>query len=161
MATLIVPYRRGGKTRLAADDIAEAMLADVLAACAPLGDVIVADAPGGQGEAVSAALAGVRGPVAVVNADLPCATTEEIAALLSAAPALVAASDGTTNAVAVSDARQFVPLYGPGSARRFVEALRARGLDLPGLHDDVDTFDDLERVAARVGANTAAAFVAA
>jgi 2-phospho-L-lactate guanylyltransferase len=162
MATVIVPYRRGGKTRLAdGDGIADAMLADVVDACAPLGRVIVADAPGGQGAAVRAVLEGVRGPVAIVNADLPCATTEEVRALLAAAPALVAAADGTTNAVALRDASDFVALYGAGSARRFADALGAAWIDLPGLRDDVDTLDDLERVAGRVGRATAAVFATA
>ena len=135
------------------------MLADVLAACAPLGETVVADAPGGQGEAVRAALARVHGLVAIVNADLPCATTDEIEVLLDAAPAIVAAADGTTNAIALADASQFVPLYGAGSATRYERTLHARRVDLPGLRDDVDTLADLERVAARVGANTAALFV--
>lgn len=137
------------------------MLADVLAACAPLGDVVVADAPGGQGEAVLVALENVAGPAAIVNADLPCVSTDEIAALLASAPALVAAADGTTNAVAVREAHEFVPLYGQGSARRFADALQARTLELPGLRDDVDTLEDLDRVASRVGAHTAAMFAPA
>ena len=137
------------------------MLADVVAACARVGEVVVADAPGGQGEAVRAALADLRGRVAIVNADLPCATSDEIETLLAAAPALVAAADGTTNALALLDAQDFVPVYGPGSASRYGDALGATMLDLPGLRDDVDTRADLERVASRVGANTAAVFAAA
>ena len=49
---------------------------------------------------------------------------------------------------------ELVPLYGPGSADRFVVALQATRLELPGLRDDVDTWDDLERVRDRVGPNT-------
>jgi 2-phospho-L-lactate guanylyltransferase (CobY/MobA/RfbA family) len=146
MATFVVPYRPGGKSRLADPEIARAMLQDVCAACEPLGDVVVCDAPGGQGEAVAATLAEVSGPVVIVNSDVPCATTEELRALEAAAPALVAAGDGTTNALALRDARDFVPLYGSGSARRFEETLGARRLDLPGLRDDVDTRADLRRV---------------
>ena len=153
MVTFVVPFRRGGKTRLGGDErLPRAMLDDVLAACAPLGPTIVADAPGGQGQAVLRALAGLVGPVAIVNADLPCATTNEIAALVDAAPALVAAVDGTTNALALLDAGGFVPLYGPQSAMRF----GLRPLDLAGLADDVDTLDDLERVADRLGPHTRA-----
>jgi len=126
------------------------MLLDVRAACAPLGEVLVCDAPGGQGTAVAAALENLRGPVAIVNADLPCATTDELAQLLAATPALVAASDGTTNALALLEAADFRPLYGPSSAARFGLPM----LELPGLHDDVDTWDDLLRVADRVGPNT-------
>ena len=132
------------------------MLADVRAACRAAGaqQVIVADAPGGQGEAVEGALLGREGPVTIVNCDVPAVTPGELAELNAAAPAIVAAVDGTTNAIALRDARQFVPLYGPGSAARFEEALGAKRLDLPGLRDDVDTPEDLERVRDRVGDNT-------
>jgi 2-phospho-L-lactate guanylyltransferase (CobY/MobA/RfbA family) len=162
MPPIVVPYRReGGKQRLELTDasraeLAEAMLADVLAAAEPLGETIVADDPRGQGPAVVAALAAVDGPALVVNADLPCATTADLERLLAAAPALVAALDGTTNAIALVDAASFRPLYGPGSAARFAEALGARPLDLPKLADDVDTVADLERVMERLGAHTRA-----
>ncbi|MHB8642873.1 MAG: hypothetical protein ACYDA3_08315 [Gaiellaceae bacterium] len=153
MATFVVPFKPGGKTRLGAAEIARAMLLDVCAACAPLGPVIVADEPRGQGEAVAAALRGVSGAVAIVNADVPALTTNELRALLEAAPALVAARDGTTNALALLDARDFVPAYGPGSAERF----DLPQLELAGLVDDVDTWEDLHRIADRVGVNTRAA----
>jgi len=126
------------------------MLDDVLAACSSLGPTIVADAPGGQGGAVETALATIHGPVVIVNADVPCVTTDELQQLLAATPALVAAHDGTTNALALRHARDFRPLYGPGSAARF----GLSSLELPGLQDDVDTWDDLLRVADRVGPNT-------
>ena len=150
MATFIVPFKREGKTRLGDPALAWAMYLDVEAACSPLGDVVLCDAPGGQGAAVAAALLGVAGPVAIVNADVPCVTTTELEQLLAAAPALVAAADGTTNALALADARTFRPLYGPGSAARF----GLPSLDLPGLRDDVDTSDDLRRLVDRVGPNT-------
>lgn len=130
------------------------MLEDVCEACAPLGEVFVCDAPGGQGQALAAFLEDLVGPVVIVNADVPCAGADELAALAAAAPALVAATDGTTNALSLTDARDFVPLYGAGSAARFGITLRARPLDLPGLRDDVDTWDDLVRVGERAGANT-------
>jgi 2-phospho-L-lactate guanylyltransferase (CobY/MobA/RfbA family) len=155
MATFVVPYKLLGKTRLGDAELAEAMCRDVIAACRRLGDVNVADAPGGQGGAVAAGLEQVReGPVAIVNADVPCVTSDELEALLDAAPAIVAARDGTTNAIALDDPRGFVPVYGRGSAKRFEQALRARRLELPGLIDDVDTWDDLRRVADRVGKHT-------
>ena len=150
MATFVIPFKRNGKTRLADPELAWAMFLDVEAACAPLGEVRLCDTPGGQSTAVAAALRDLHGPVAVVNADLPSVTTREIEQLLQAAPALVAAVDGTTNALALADARDFLPLYGPGSAARF--GLPA--LDLPGLRDDVDTLDDLRRIAGLVGPNT-------
>jgi 2-phospho-L-lactate guanylyltransferase (CobY/MobA/RfbA family) len=150
MPTFIVPFKREGKTRLGDPALAWAMYLDVKAACSPLGDVVLCDAPVGQGEAVAAALLGVEGPVAIVNADVPSVTTTELEQLVAAAPALVAAADGTTNALALEDARNFRPFYGPGSAARF----GLPSLDLPGLRDDVDTWDDLQRIAERVGPNT-------
>jgi 2-phospho-L-lactate guanylyltransferase (CobY/MobA/RfbA family) len=160
VAAIVVPFRRdSGKTRLAPlppearAELADAMLADVLAACSAVAPTRVADGLLGQAAAVREALAGLDGPVAVVNADLPCARPDEIAALLAEAPALVAAEDGTTNALSLLDPAGFRPLYGPGSAARF-EATGLRPLRLPGLVDDVDTLADLERVAARVGPST-------
>jgi 2-phospho-L-lactate guanylyltransferase (CobY/MobA/RfbA family) len=92
--------------------------------------------------------------VTILNGDLPCVTRAELEQLTAAAPALVAADDGTTNALALRDAADFEPLYGPGSAARFEQTLAATRLDLPGLRDDVDTWDDLERVRERVGPHT-------
>ena len=102
------------------------------------------------------ALAQLRGPVTILNSDLPCVAPGDIDQLTAAAPAIVAAPDGTTNALALRDAGDFQPLYGPGSAARFEEQLAAARLDLPGLRDDVDTWDDLERLRDRVGRHTRA-----
>jgi 2-phospho-L-lactate guanylyltransferase (CobY/MobA/RfbA family) len=133
------------------------MFLDVRAVCEQVGQVVVSDAPGGQSAAVASTLQTLTGPVAVVNADLPCLTAYELHELLAAAPALVAARDGTTNAIALGDARDFRPLYGAGSADRF----GLRRLDLTGLREDVDTWDDLMRLAPYVGANTRIALDAA
>jgi 2-phospho-L-lactate guanylyltransferase (CobY/MobA/RfbA family) len=153
MTTFVIPYRVGGKTRLGDPKLALAMLDDVRAAA---GQALVVDAPGGQGAAVAAALARLEGPVTILNSDLPCVTPGEIDQLTAAAPALVAAADGTTNALALRAAGDFRPLYGAGSAERFEQTLAALRLDLPGLCDDVDTWDDLERVRDRVGRHTRA-----
>jgi 2-phospho-L-lactate guanylyltransferase (CobY/MobA/RfbA family) len=153
MATFVIPFRVGGKTRLGDEKLAAAMLADVRAAA---GGALVVDAPGGQNDAVAQALATLRGPVTIVNSDLPCVTEAELAELTTAAPSLVVAADGTTNALALRDAADFEPLYGRGSAARFEKQLGAVRLDLPGIHDDVDTWDDLERVRTRVGRHTRA-----
>ncbi|HZQ16417.1 MAG TPA: NTP transferase domain-containing protein [Gaiellaceae bacterium] len=158
--------------------LAEAMLADVLGAALPVGPVLVV-APGrpklpdgvrhvpdprrGQGAAVGAALdaaaaSALPAPFLVVNADLPCATTRDLLALAGAVPdgglALVAAADGTTNALALAAAVIFEPLYGPASAERFEALAPSRRLDAPNLVDDVDTLDDLTRLRGRLGAHT-------
>src|SRR3954470_12063861 len=155
MALFVIPFRRDGKTRLDDVEVALAMFMDVRAACEQVGEVIVCDAPGGQGAALAETLGGLEGPVAIVNADLPCVTSHELIELVEAAPALVAARDGTTNALALADARDFRPLYGPGSADRF----GLRHLDLRGLRDDVDTREDLVRLARYVGPNTRSAIL--
>jgi 2-phospho-L-lactate guanylyltransferase (CobY/MobA/RfbA family) len=155
MPTFVVPFKPDGKTRLGDPELAWAMFLDVRAACEQVGEVLICDAPGGQGQAVGALLATLEGPVAVVNSDVPCATPFELQELIDSAPALVAAADGTTNALALADAADFQPLYGPGSAGRF----GLRQLDLPGLSEDVDTLDDLRRLAVSVGPNTRSALL--
>ncbi len=148
------------------------MLGDVLEAATALGPVrLVTDAPaarhvaaelgadlvgdpgGGQGAAVLAALGGVDGPCLVVNADLPSATPSALARLAAGSPALVAAADGTTNALALPDADWFAPLYGAGSAARFAAAGFAC-VAISELEHDVDTLADLERLTHPVGPRT-------
>jgi len=156
-----------------------AMLADVLSACvavapttlasddeaaahvaAEVGAGVVTGLPRGQGAAVALALARLDSrPVAVVNADLPCVVPDDLRELLRALPrgglALAPAADGTTNALALADPRLFWPLYGPGSAERFLALpVRAVTVDHPNLADDVDTLDDLRRLEERAGPRT-------
>lgn len=154
MATVVVPFRAGGKTRLPDEiraEVALAMLGDVVAAAtvfgptrvvtddpagalvaAELGAEVVDDPGGGQGAAVAAALRGLGGPCLVINADLPRARPSDLNAL--AVPArmgvvgIVEAHDGTTNALALPFAEVFRPLYGPGSAGQFRAHARALGL---------------------------------
>lgn len=175
MPTVVVPFRgESAKRRLAPapEDvrvrIAHAMFDDVFAACrAVSGDVVVADEIGGQGPAVEAALRRIdSGPILVVNADLPAAQPRDLLALLGALPqegmALVAAADGTTNALALAAPHLFAPLYGPGSAERFLAraerlAVPAAVAAIPNLAEDVDTLGDLEELEERLGPHTAAA----
>jgi 2-phospho-L-lactate guanylyltransferase len=188
VATIVVPFRSGGKSRLPEEirvEVGLAMLGDVLEACAGHGDrvrlvtgdgaaalvadglgvEVVDDPGGGQGAAVRAALSGVDGPCLVVNADLPRARPSDLNALAiparAGAAALVAAGDGTTNALALPFAEVFQPLYGPGSAAQFrahaaALALVLHDLRLPNLRDDVDTADDLARIGPRGGRRTRA-----
>src|SRR5919199_2118190 len=186
---IVVPFRgRGAKSRLGRTPeesraLALAMLGDVLAACAAVGETVLVtdddagralaaeqgvavadDDGGGQGAAVAGALAGVEpGPVLVVNADLPCAVPHDLRQLAAATPAgglaLVAAADGTTNALGLPAPEVFAPLYGEGSAARFLDHARSLGLEalavsIPNLADDVDTIDDLHRLQFRVGPRT-------
>jgi 2-phospho-L-lactate guanylyltransferase (CobY/MobA/RfbA family) len=153
MPMFVVPFRPDGKTRLGDPELARAMFLDVKAACEEVGDVLVCDGPGGQGAALAAMLATLEGPVAIVNSDVPCVKPSELLELVDSRPALVAARDGTTNALALADARDFRPLYGPNSAARF----GLRRLELPGLSEDVDTPADLIRLAAQLGPNTRSA----
>jgi 2-phospho-L-lactate/phosphoenolpyruvate guanylyltransferase len=163
MATIVIPFRQNGKQRLAsaAPGLAQAMLVDVLAACEPVARTVIAGGEGGQGPAVQAALVGLQGPVAIVNADLPCAQPEDVKRLLAEIPplglALVEAADGTTNALGLSSPDIFQPLYGPGSAERFRAAAPSRTLAIENLVDDVDTPDDLARLDCRLGPSTRAA----
>jgi 2-phospho-L-lactate guanylyltransferase len=161
----VIPYRPGtAKSRLPAgvrERLARAMMDDVLRACGRVGRPLIADGVGGQGAAVAAVLAGLPDePVLVVNADLPCATPRDLLTLLGAIPAgglaLVAAADGTTNAIALASPVLFKPVYGPGSAERFAALAPSRRLEIPNLADDVDTLADLERLSGRLGLRTRA-----
>jgi 2-phospho-L-lactate guanylyltransferase len=188
VAAIVVPFQSDGKSRLglppeARRTLALAMLGDVLAACGVVGPTRVVTAsedgaelarelgatpvedPGdGQGEAVRAALEGLGvEPVLVVNADVPSVVPHDLRSLLAATPAgglaLVAALDGTTNALSLPAPQVYAPLYGPGSAERFLERARELGLEgvavaIPSLVDDVDTIRDLRRLELRAGPRT-------
>jgi 2-phospho-L-lactate guanylyltransferase len=192
MTQIVVPYRgENGKQRLDTSDearsqLALAMLGDVLAAAtvtgrtlvvtddkagralaAELGAEPVADAPGGQGTAVAAALERLgEGTVLVVNADVPCVVPHDLRTLAGAAElgaiGYVEAEDGTTNALALPAKEHFAPLYGGGSAARFRDHADSLGVPaiscaIPNLSDDVDTLDDLDRIGLRAGPRTQAA----
>src|SRR5689334_5990476 len=187
MPTVVVPFRGNeGKSRLARlpldarAAVREAMLADVLAVCAAVGPTFLVTAaprlrtsatlvpdPGrGQGAAVAAGIdhavrLGAGAPFLVVNADVPCVTARDLLTLAGAVPegglALVAAADGTTNALALSAPQVFEPLYGPASATRFAALGPSRLLEVPNLADDVDTVGDLERLRDRLGPSTRSA----
>jgi 2-phospho-L-lactate guanylyltransferase len=193
MTEIVVPFRgRHGKQRLEATDEARArlslaMLGDVLAAATTVARTLVVtddrdgralaeelgaehvDEPGGgQGAAVAAALErAAPGTVLVVNADVPCVVPHDLRTLAGAAElgaiGYVEADDGTTNALALPEARLFASLFCAGSAARFRDHAEALGVTaiscaIPNLADDVDTFDDLRRIGLRAGPRTQAAF---
>jgi 2-phospho-L-lactate/phosphoenolpyruvate guanylyltransferase len=186
MVTVVIPFAGvEGKTRLHASrrtrqDLSLAMLGDVLFAALALGAVrvvtpdpdgaalaqhvgaeLVGDPGGGQGAAVEAALAGLEpGAIVILNADVPCVLPADLRALVAATPAggiaLVEALDGTTNALSITAAQVFAPLYGRDSALRFRARAESLGLEavsaaLPNLIEDVDTIDDLRRLHLRLG----------
>jgi len=192
VTAIVVPFRgEQGKSRFDATPedrmrLALAMLGDVVTACvatAPtvvvtgdpegaglareLGADVAADPGGGQGAAVSAALACCGDePVLVVNADVPCVVPHDLRTLAGAAElgamGLVEADDGTTNALALPRPTAFAPLYGPASADRFRAHAASLGVDavaaaIPNLADDVDTIADLDAIAFRAGPRTQAA----
>ena len=173
MATIVVPFRSGGKSRLPAErrvEVALAMLRGVLEAgaafsadvrlvtddalarviAAELGVEVVADPGGGQAAAVGAGLAAAEGVCLVVNADLPSVQPADLEALAAPARAgalaLAAAADGTTNALGLPFAAAFQPLYGPGSAARFRAHAAALGLDVHDL-ELPGLCDDVDTVA--------------
>jgi 2-phospho-L-lactate guanylyltransferase len=174
MPAIVVPYRGDAKRRLPASvraAAAVAMLGDVVAAALEVGPVLVVtddaavvppgaealpDPRDGLGAAVAAGLARVEGHALVVNADLPCATPAALRRLAGAGLALVAAADGTTNALSLPDPAVFAPLYGPGSAERFRRHAPFATVAIPELEADVDGPEDLECLAPLLGPRTRA-----
>jgi 2-phospho-L-lactate guanylyltransferase (CobY/MobA/RfbA family) len=163
--TIVIPFRaEGAKQRLPEElraELGRAMLADVVAAAEEVGRPLVADGRG-QGAAVEGALSDVREmPVLVVNADVPAVTPRDLLALLGSIPpdglAVAAAEDGTTNALGLAAHGLFEPLYGHGSAERFLALAPSRLVEIPNLAEDVDTLADLERLEPRLGPRTLAA----
>jgi 2-phospho-L-lactate guanylyltransferase len=188
---VVIPHAGpAGKTRLELDPsareaLSRAMLADVLAAAVEVGTTwvvtpdpaaataareagaaVIPDPGGGQGAAVEAALSQAgAGRVLVVNSDLPTLSAADLRSLAEATPAsgiaVAAAEDGTTNALGLSDATLFAPLYGSGSAARFQAHAADSGLTSvsvtrAGLRDDADSLADLVRLAPRSGPRTRA-----
>jgi 2-phospho-L-lactate guanylyltransferase len=173
----LAPLGKRGRWHLAL-----AMLEDVVGSCVVVGPTfVVTDHPlafelaeslgargvhdpgGGQGVAVATGIKLAPGRNLVVNADLPALTPSALQAFLRATPAggvgLVAAADGTTNALSWPSGVPFEPLYGRESAARFSAHARKRGLEVVSvaLHDiaeDVDTLEDLDRVRLIAGPRT-------
>ena len=195
VATIVIPFAGvEGKTRLALPAAARrvlslAMLGDVLEAALAVGDVrvVTPDAEGallaraagadaversgrrpGRGGARGARRAR-RGPRAR-RQRRPAVRVERCACGAARGDArrglaLVEAADGTTNALGLSSAAAFAPLYGPGSAARFrahaaASGLAAVALALPELATDADTVDDLRSLGHGCGPRTQACLAA-
>jgi 2-phospho-L-lactate/phosphoenolpyruvate guanylyltransferase len=168
----IVPVRgRDGKHRLDgfldADErarLVEAMLADVLAACAgarsvertlvvtpdptvaPDGIDVLEDDGVGHAPAVESALDDprARAGALVVMADCPLVTPAALDVLAEAAAplALVPANDGGVNALALRPADAVRPLFGvPGAARETLARARAAGVEAAVLEEPALSFD--------------------
>ena len=183
VATVVVPFRSGGKSRLPAERPRRGRARDARrrargggrrtpsrraprhrrrrgrrASRPALGVEVVADPGGGQGAAVEAALAGRRGRLP--RRQRRPAARAAVRPRGARAPrrarrrALVAAADGTTNALALPDRDVFAPLYGAGQRRPLRAHARPRSRvhdSIPELEHDVDTLADLERDRLRVG----------
>src|ERR671934_664562 len=131
------------------------------------GAEVVHDPGGGQSAAVAAALGLLpNDSLLILNADLPCVVPYDLRSLFAATPpggiAYVPSADGRTNALSLPAPELFQPLYGAGSAKKFHRAADELGVEavsvaIPNLADDVDTRDDLDRVAERAGPHTRAA----
>ena len=119
----------------------------------------VVEEPPGAGDlngALAAAAGGVAdgSPLLVVAADLPLASAAGLERVLAAAGAPVAVvpshDGGGTNVLAWRDPASFAPSFGPDSAERHLAVPGAVRVDEPGLALDVDTVEDLRRVAGRL-----------
>jgi 2-phospho-L-lactate guanylyltransferase len=94
--------------------------------------------------------------VAAVCADLPALRGTDLSAVLEAAPedemGFVADADGIgTTVLTAPDLASFRPAFGPGSrAEHLALGAKEIALDIPSVHRDVDTPEDLAE-AARMG----------
>jgi 2-phospho-L-lactate guanylyltransferase len=136
---------------------------------APADLLWLGDSAGDVNQALRGALAalaarGVR-RAAVVSADLPFVTADEVSSLVAASEAsgiaLAANRNGSgTNALALPLPSDFHPHFGPGSLARHTTESAKSGLTpaivrLPGLEFDVDDPEDLALLRARADARYA------
>jgi 2-phospho-L-lactate/phosphoenolpyruvate guanylyltransferase len=123
-----------------------------------MGCRVVEEPPGAgdlNGALAAAAAATTNGSaLLVVAADLPLASATGLERVLAAATAPVAVvpshDGGGTNVLAWRDPASFAPSFGPASAARHLAVPGAVRVEEPGLALDVDTADDLRRVAGRL-----------
>lgn len=138
------------------------------AAASALGLDVLLDPPSAPSldEVLRVATARLSGASAllVVAADLPCLRPEEVAALLDLEAQVVVAptGDGGTGGLLRRPPAIVPTAFGPGSAATHMRlahqaGVQGRTASLPGFHNDVDTWADLQAlVEAPVGPTTAA-----
>lgn len=148
--------------------------AEVRAMAGRRGLTVVADPGAGLNAAVRAGWALERPPsrsartvprrVAALLGDLPALAPDDLLTALTAALARLDAGDeaafvpdasGVGTVLLVAADGDFIPLFGPGSARAHARVATRLDLDLPRLRQDVDTAADLRAaLALGVGAAT-------
>lgn len=140
-------------------------------AAAGLGLDVLGDPPGASSlnAAIRSATARLRdaGALLVVAADLPGLTAEEVDLVLEEPTDVVVAPTrrGGTGGLLRRPPHAIRPAYGAGSAARHLGLAVTGGrsvasVHLSGFHEDVDTWDDLRRAAARRVGPATAAFLA-
>jgi 2-phospho-L-lactate guanylyltransferase len=141
---------------------------EVLALAARLGAAALLERADGLNAAYTqaATFAGLSGATALLAlpADLPLATSNEIASLVAAGQsmgvALAPSRDGGTNGLYRPLSVPLPFLFGPGSLAQHIDAARAHGIEpqlfrAPSLELDVDRPDDLLLLAEAAGETAA------
>jgi 2-phospho-L-lactate guanylyltransferase len=168
----VIPFKpRNPKTRLSCildqaerENFAEMMLADVISAaegagCRPVilsteafefGDYQVILDPSGLNEALNDLLSKTPGPVLILMADLPLATSDAVKRMItqSADMSIVPGRGGGTNAIFLSFGESYRVDYYGASFLKHMRIAEERGLlceivDSFRLHTDVDEKEDL------------------
>lgn len=140
------------------------------AAAAALGLDVLGDPPGTSdlNAAIRSATSRLRDAesLLVVAADLPGLTAAEVDTVLTdpADVVVVPTRRGGTGGLLRRPPDVIPPAYGPGSAvahleRTVAAGRRASRLDLAGFRDDIDTWEDLRRAAARGAGPATTAFL--
>ena len=157
--TFVIPYRdRRQVPARRRRELALAMLADVTDAVNELAGRGARRRRPGRARARPSPLLwqGFSGPVTIVNSDLPCATGAEIEELLPL-PAGDRSSPRTGRRTHLRCATSPTSSRSTGRAARRASSEHLAAVQLEPARtsrDDVDTWDDLERVRDRVGKNT-------
>jgi 2-phospho-L-lactate guanylyltransferase len=168
----VVPFKTGNpKSRLSGvldgqerRHFARTMLGDVLkalqgAGCDPyvlstepldLGDERVVIHPAGLNESLNEVLAGTRGPILIMMADLPLVTAETVRQLIRSKKnmAIGPGRGGGTNAIYLSEGSRFRVDYYGASFLKHLRIAEQAGLSIEvidsfRLHTDVDEREDL------------------